>query len=81
MIHENIVCPFCGCLCDDLEITTERGKIVKVRNGCVISKAKYMNHERETLKFTMIRKNGELLKVSIEKAIQRASEILKNSDY
>ncbi|MFQ6089314.1 MAG: formylmethanofuran dehydrogenase subunit B [Candidatus Methanofastidiosia archaeon] len=81
MIHENIVCPFCGCLCDDLEITTERGKIVKVRNGCVISKSKYLNHERETLKFAMIRKNGELLKVSIEKAIQRASEILKNSDY
>jgi len=29
-----VTCPVCGSLCDDIELTIEKGKIVKVKNGC-----------------------------------------------
>lgn len=31
---ENVACPFCGILCDDLEIARAGGRIKVVRNGC-----------------------------------------------
>ncbi|MBU2617609.1 MAG: formylmethanofuran dehydrogenase subunit B [Euryarchaeota archaeon] len=80
MIHEHVVCPFCGCLCDDLEVTVEDGKVVNTKRGCIIAKSKFMNHDRDRAK-PMLRKDDELIGVSIEEAIDRAAEILKSADH
>ena len=75
MIYENVVCPFCGCLCDDLIITVEDGQITNTKNTCAISKSKFVNHHQYMLKPSINKKE-----VPVEKAIEKAAEILKNAD-
>jgi len=77
-----VTCPVCGSLCDDIELTVENGRIVKVKNGCAMCEAKFLGYcgEHRVLK-PMIRKNGELVKTTLREAIRRAAEILAESNY
>jgi formylmethanofuran dehydrogenase subunit B len=78
----SVACPFCGCLCDDIELTIEDGRIVKNKNGCVLSNAKFLNFNNEhRLKKPLIRKSGELVEASIEEAVHKSAEILANANY
>lgn len=77
-----VTCPVCGCLCDDIELTIEKGGIVKVGNGCALCESKFLgyNGEHRLLK-PLVRKNGEFVNVSVKEAIGRAAEILAESNY
>jgi formylmethanofuran dehydrogenase subunit B len=77
-----VTCPVCGCLCDDIELTIENGKIVKVKNGCAVCEAKFLgfNSEHRILK-PLIRKNGKLVETTLEEAIGKAAEILAEANY
>ena len=81
-IIKAVTCPICGSLCDDIELTVENGKIVKVKNGCAMCESKFLgyNSEHRLLK-PLIRKNGKLVKTSWKEAIGRAAEILADADY
>ena len=74
----DVVCPFCGALCDDLEVIVENNEIKSVENACKLGASKFLRIEKR-LKKPMIRKNGKLVEVSIGEAIEKASEILINS--
>jgi len=77
-----VTCPVCGSLCDDIELTVEDGKIVKVKNGCAMCESKFLgyNSEHRLLK-PLIRKNGKLVKASLREAIKKAAEILAEANY
>jgi formylmethanofuran dehydrogenase subunit B len=77
-----VTCPVCGSLCDDIELTIEDGKVVKVKNGCAMCEAKFLHYNREhrVLK-PLVRKNGELVKTTLKEAVQRAAEILAKASY
>ena len=77
-----VTCPVCGSLCDDVELTIEDEKIVKVKNGCAMCESKFLgyNSEHRFLK-PLIRKNGKLVKVSLSEATTRAAEILAEANY
>jgi formylmethanofuran dehydrogenase subunit B len=77
-----VTCPVCGCLCDDIELTIENGRIVKVINGCAVCEAKFLgfNSEHRILK-PLIRKNGRLVETSLEEAIGKAAKILAEANY
>ena len=77
-----VTCPVCGSLCDDIELTIENGRIVKVKNGCAMCESKFLgyNGEHRLLK-PLIRKNGELVKASLKEAIGRTAEILAEANY
>jgi formylmethanofuran dehydrogenase subunit B len=77
-----VTCPVCGSLCDDVELTVEDGKIVKVKNGCAMCESKFLNYnsKHRVLK-PLIRKNGEFVKVSLGEAIRKAAEILAEANY
>ncbi len=78
----SVVCPFCGCLCDDIEITVDNGKIVKNKNGCVLSQAKFLNFNNEhRIQKSLMRKNGVLVEVSFEEAVATAADILANAHF
>jgi formylmethanofuran dehydrogenase subunit B len=81
-IIKAVTCPVCGCLCDDIELTIENGKIVKVINGCAVCEAKFLgfNSEHRILK-PLIRKNGKLVETSLEEAIGKAAKILAEANY
>lgn len=80
-VVKNVVCPFCGCLCDDLEVTIQDGKIANVENACILSLNKFLNYERERICSPVIRKDGQSNPVSLEEAINYAAEILTESKY
>jgi len=77
-----VACPVCGCLCDDIELTIENGKITKVKNGCAMCESKFLgyNSKHRILK-PLIRNNGELIETSLEEAIKRTAEILVEANY
>jgi formylmethanofuran dehydrogenase subunit B len=74
-IHTDVVCPFCGCLCDDLEVTVEGDRVVKVRNGCAISISKFLHHHENRVESPLI--HGE--PVDLEEAVDEAAKILRTS--
>lgn len=78
----SVVCPVCGCVCDDIELTIEDGKIVKNKNGCALSVAKFLNYDKQSrIQKPMIKKNDKLVEVPLEEAIRKAAEILANANY
>jgi formylmethanofuran dehydrogenase subunit B len=81
-IITSVVCPYCGCLCDDIELTVENGKIIKNKKGCFLSKAKFLNFNNEIrILKPLMRKNGELAQVSFEEALDKSAKILANANY
>lgn len=79
-VVSNVVCPFCGCLCDDLEIKAENGRIKEALRSCAVSRVKFMRHAEDRA-VPMVRGNGGLVKVSLEEALDRAAEILAGADF
>src|SRR5436190_9238417 len=50
----NATCTFCGCVCDDMELTVEDNHITKAKNACVLGKAWFLNHHIEERPVAMI---------------------------
>ena len=71
-VHTDVVCPFCGCLCDDIEVTVAGNEIVNTRNACAISRSKFLNHG--TNRITAPTVDGEA--VGYDEAVEEASRIL-----
>ena len=72
VVITDAVCPFCGCLCDDLEITVEGDGIVNVKNACAISRSKFMNHGENRISSATV--DGEA--VDYLEAVEAAAGIL-----
>jgi anaerobic selenocysteine-containing dehydrogenase len=64
MIQEDVICSFCGCLCDDLIVETEEGKVKRIKRACRLGNSKMMGHGR--IRAPMIRKDGELKRLAPE---------------
>src|SRR5574341_173317 len=73
------LCPFCGCVCDDITIVVENNKIIEAKHACKLGAAKIMGHHR--IKAPMMRtdKNSNFKEVSYEEAIDAAAKILVKS--
>jgi len=74
--YEDVVCPFCGCLCDDLEVSVEDGHITEVKNACGISRSKFMNHGANRLEHPMV--DGK--KASLDTAVKEAVDLLSKAE-
>ena len=46
-VVKDATCTFCGCVCDDMELTVEGNRITKAKNACVLGKAWFFNHHIE----------------------------------
>ena len=79
VIFENVVCPFCGCLCDDLRVLVEDNRIIENQHGCAISKTKFINYTEDRLLIPSIRENKEIQEVSLQIAIEKAASIIFQS--
>jgi formylmethanofuran dehydrogenase subunit B len=44
-VIEHATCAFCGCVCDDIDLTVEGGRITKAKNACVLGKAWFLDHQ------------------------------------
>lgn len=76
-VISDATCTFCGCVCDDMELTVENNRITKAKNACVLGKAWFLNHEIEDRPVATIR--GE--SVSMEAAVNEAARILTDATF
>ncbi|HII77105.1 MAG TPA: formylmethanofuran dehydrogenase subunit B [Methanolinea sp.] len=75
---EDVVCSFCGCLCDDLVVEVEGTRVINVENGCTLANEKFMGDHR--LEAPIRRSGGKWEKVSYEEAIAETAGILLDAD-
>lgn len=76
-VVSNATCTFCGCVCDDMELTVEGHRITKAKNACVLGKAWFLNHHVENRPVATIRGNP----VSLNEAVDEAARILVHARY
>ncbi|MFW9944719.1 MAG: formylmethanofuran dehydrogenase subunit B, partial [Candidatus Sifarchaeia archaeon] len=77
-VFDHIVCPFCGCLCDDIRLEVKGNLITGNETGCAISKAKFTSYHEDRIRPT-VRKRGKYVEVSLDEAVDRAVEILSSA--
>jgi len=70
-------CTFCGCVCDDMDLTVQDNRITKAKNACVLGKAWFLNHHIDDRPDAMV--DGQ--PASYEQAIERAADILFSARY
>ena len=76
-IVPNATCTFCGCVCDDMELTVENDHITKAKNACVLGKAWFLNHHVEERPVALV----EGKPASLDDAVERAAQILAGARY
>ncbi|MHA1668970.1 MAG: formylmethanofuran dehydrogenase subunit B [Promethearchaeota archaeon] len=76
--HYDVLCPFCGTLCDDLEVDIADNEVVEVRNSCQIGTKKFFssNPSEHRYEKPQIRENGTLRDASWDEALDKAADIL-----
>jgi len=76
---KNAVCTFCGCVCDDIELTVaEDGKsITRANNACQLGKAWFIEHKVDDYPPAIV--DGK--EVSVEEAVDAAAQILVNAKF
>lgn len=78
-VVQDATCTFCGCVCDDIDLSvdTQKNHIVEAKRACVLGKAWFLNHHIEDS--PQARVDGQ--PASYEVAIERAADILFNAHY
>jgi len=80
-VVSDAVCTYCGCLCDDIEVLVQDGKIVDVRHACILGTSRFFDYLRpERMVKPLIRVDGELKETSIDEAAKKAAEILAKAE-
>lgn len=76
-IVEDATCTFCGCVCDDIDLTVDGDQIVSAKRACVLGTAWFLNHEIEDRASCLIRGKP----ADLEAGIEEAARILTDSRY
>jgi formylmethanofuran dehydrogenase subunit B len=72
---ENVVCSFCGCLCDDITVEIEDGQIKRVRKACSNGQGVFTHYDPSHQPPTV---DGR--QVSWDEAIATAAQFLREAD-
>jgi formylmethanofuran dehydrogenase subunit B len=74
-VTENVVCSFCGCLCDDIVVEVDDGRIARVRKVCANGRGLFTHYDPATSRPTV---DGR--EVAWEEAVAEAAQILDRAD-
>jgi len=80
-VANDIACPFCGCLCDDLKVIISDGRIVDVKNACIYGLTKFLNYSLERYVTPVVQGNNGRVEVDLETAVDKAARILVEAKY
>jgi formylmethanofuran dehydrogenase subunit B len=70
-------CTFCGCVCDDIDLTVQDNHITEAKRACVLGKAWFLNHSIDDRPSCLI--DGK--PASLEAGYDRAARILTDARY
>ena len=77
-VVENATCTFCGCVCDDIDLTVEGDRITQAKNACVLGRAWFFEH-RADLDRPEARVSG--VPATAAEGIEAAARILASARY
>jgi formylmethanofuran dehydrogenase subunit B len=75
---DNVVCAFCGCVCDDISVTVQDGRITQAKNACVLGKAWFLSHGQPSDRSAALM-DGE--PASLDEAVDAAARSLTQARY
>jgi formylmethanofuran dehydrogenase subunit B len=78
MIIKDVVCPFCGCLCDDLDAEVDGQKVLRVQNGCALAESAFTGSTRLQAPIRKTATGWE--EVTYDDAVRETAEILLSAD-
>jgi formylmethanofuran dehydrogenase subunit B len=88
MTRESLVCPGCSCLCDDLDVTLEDGRIKAVANVCLWGAGKFLSTKkfrskspRGRVTACQVRRQGRWQEVRYEEALEEAAALLAQARH
>ncbi|MGE0607166.1 MAG: formylmethanofuran dehydrogenase subunit B [Pirellulales bacterium] len=76
-IVKDATCTFCGCVCDDIDLTVKDNHITEAKRACVLGKAWFLNHDIDDSPDCLI--DGQ--PATVEQGIERAARILADAKY
>ncbi|MGV3608325.1 MAG: formylmethanofuran dehydrogenase subunit B [Planctomycetaceae bacterium] len=76
-VIQDATCTFCGCVCDDIDLTVKGHQITEAKRACVLGKSWFLNHQIEDRPACLI----EGKPASIADGVERAAQILVNAKY
>jgi len=76
-IVKDATCTFCGCVCDDIDLTVDGNRIVDAKRACVLGNGWFLNHQVDDRPSCLI--EGQA--ASVDEGIERAARILTNAKY
>ncbi len=76
---KNATCTFCGCLCDDMDLTVDvdEKRIIKAKRACTLGRAWFAEHVIEDRPVAMI--DGK--EVSFDEAVEEAAQVLTTAKF
>jgi formylmethanofuran dehydrogenase subunit B len=78
---QDVVCPVCGCLCDDIEVQVEGNKVVKAKNACAMGTSKFLNYPNDRIASPKIKNNGSHQSANLEDAVDKIADMLVKAKY
>ncbi len=79
-VVSDVVCPFCGCMCDDVEIAFQDDRLTDIVVGCELCKSRFLNWNKDRVR-PAVMKDGRLVEATMDEALQVAAGILKAADF
>ncbi len=78
-IVKNATCTFCGCLCDDMDLTVDidENRIIKAKRACTLGRAWFAEHIIEDRPAALI--DGK--EVSFDEAVEEAAQVLTKAKF
>ncbi|MHA1629757.1 MAG: formylmethanofuran dehydrogenase subunit B [Candidatus Heimdallarchaeota archaeon] len=81
-IISDVVCPFCGSLCDDIEVIMENDTIKEVKNACQLGATKIRgNRNSKRLTKPLIKIKEEFVEATYDEAAEQAAKILLEAEF
>ncbi|MGR9099648.1 MAG: formylmethanofuran dehydrogenase subunit B [Gammaproteobacteria bacterium] len=76
---KNAVCTFCGCVCDDIELTVadDEKSVTRAANACQLGRAWFIEHKVDDYPAALI--DGR--EASVEEAVEEAARILVEAKF
>ena len=79
----DVICPFCGTLCDDLEVivSDDGKKLLEVNNACVIGTEKFLHSQSSDriVRPRMHQEDGSWKEVTYDDAVEYTAQMLANA--
>ena len=72
-VVRDATCTFCGCVCDDIDLTVQGHRITETKRACVLGRSWFLNHRIDE-DIPPCRIDGE--PATVDRGIHRAAEIL-----